>query len=378
VKTILLSAAISMLVALIGTRPTITVLRKRKLGQQVRTGDHAPAHMSKSGTPTMGGIVIIIASLIGYVLGHWFTNDPMTASGVLVLFLMTGLGFVGFLDDFIKLFMRRSLGLRSGAKLLGQALVGVIFAVLAIHFPDGYDLTPASTHLSFLADFGVSIGTILFVVWVLIMVTATSNGVNLTDGLDGLATGASILVLAAYVIIGNWQLRNDCTTALAQNCYSVRDPLDAAVVAAVVMGACFGFLWWNAPPAKIFMGDTGSLALGGALAGLAVVTRTDLLLLLLGGLFVIITMSVVIQVGVFKVTKFKTGKPYRVFKIAPLQHHFEQVGWAETTIVVRFWLIAGMFVALGLGIFYVGWFPKLSGPGARHPAGHDAGYFWPS
>jgi len=358
VKTILLSGAISMIVALLGTRPTITVLRKRKLGQQVRTGDHAPAHLSKSGTPTMGGIVIIIASLVGYAAGHWLTGDPMTASGVLVLFLMTGLGFVGFLDDFIKLFMRRSLGLRSGAKLLGQVLVGAVFAVFAIHFPDGYDLTPASTHISFLADFGISIGTILFVIWVLLMVTATSNGVNLTDGLDGLASGASILVLAAYVIIGNWQLRNDCTTALAPNCYDVRDPLDAAVVAAVVMGACFGFLWWNAPPAKIFMGDTGSLALGGALAGLAIVTRTDLLLLILGGLFVIVTMSVVIQVGVFKVTKFKTGKPYRVFKIAPLQHHFEQVGWAETTIVVRFWLIAGMFVALGLGIFYVGWFPK--------------------
>jgi phospho-N-acetylmuramoyl-pentapeptide-transferase len=358
VKTILLSGAISMIVALLGTRPTITVLRKRKLGQQVRTGENVPAHLGKSGTPTMGGIVIIIASLIGYALGHWFTGDPMTASGVLVLFLMTGLGVVGFLDDFIKLFMRRSLGLRSGAKLLGQAIVGAVFALLAIHFPDGYDLTPASTHISFLADFGVSIGAVLFVVWVLLMVTATSNGVNLTDGLDGLASGASILVLAAYVIIGNWQLRNDCTTALAPNCYEVRDPLDAAVVAAVVMGACFGFLWWNAPPAKIFMGDTGSLALGGALAGLAIVTRTDLLLLLLGGLFVIITMSVVIQVGVFKVTKWRTGKPFRVFKIAPLQHHFEQVGWAETTIVVRFWLIAGMFVALGLGIFYVAWFPK--------------------
>jgi phospho-N-acetylmuramoyl-pentapeptide-transferase len=358
VKTILLSGAISMIVALFGTRPTITVLRKRKLGQQVRTGEHMPAHMGKSGTPTMGGIVIIIATLVGYALGHWFTGDPMTASGILVLFLMTGLGLVGFVDDFIKLFMRRSLGLRSGAKLLGQATVGVIFAVFAIHFPDGYDLTPASTHLSFLADFGVSIGTVLFVVWVLIMVTATSNGVNLTDGLDGLATGASILVLAAYVIIGNWQLRNDCTTALAQNCYDVRDPLDAAVVAAAVMGACFGFLWWNAPPAKIFMGDTGSLALGGALAGLAIVTRTDLLLIILCGLFVIITMSVVIQVGVFKVTKWRTGKPFRVFRIAPLQHHFEQVGWAETTIVVRFWLIAGMFVALGLGVFYVGWFPK--------------------
>jgi phospho-N-acetylmuramoyl-pentapeptide-transferase len=351
VKTVLLSAAISMIVALLGTRPTITVLRKRKLGQQIRT-DGPQAHLSKSGTPTMGGIVIIIASLIGYVLGHWFTDDPMTASGILVLFLMTGLGFVGFVDDFLKLFMKRSLGLRSGQKLLGQAIVGVIFAVLAMHFPDGYDLTPASTHLSFISDFGVSIGAVLFVIWVLVMVTATSNGVNLTDGLDGLATGASILVLAAYVIIGSWQGRNDCTTQLAPNCYDVRDPYDAAVVAAVVMGACFGFLWWNAPPAKIFMGDTGALALGGALAGLAIVTRTDLLLLLLGGLFVIITMSVVIQVGSFKLRR------KRVFKMAPLQHHFELAGWAETTIVVRFWLIAGMFVALGLGIFYVGWFPR--------------------
>jgi phospho-N-acetylmuramoyl-pentapeptide-transferase len=300
----------------------------------------------------MGGIIIIIASLIGYLAGHMLTGQPMSASGLLVLFLMTGLGLVGFVDDFIKLFMRRSLGLRSGAKLAGQAIVGGIFAILALHFPDGYDLTPASSHISFLTDFGVSIGPVLFVIWVIVMVTGTSNGVNLTDGLDGLASGAAILVLAAYVIIGNWQLRNDCTTALAPNCYDVRDPLDAAVVAAVVMGACFGFLWWNAPPAKIFMGDTGSLALGGALAGLAITTKTELLLLLLGGLFVIITLSVLIQVGSYKLTH------KRVFRMAPLQHHFELAGWAETTIVVRFWLIAGMFVALGLGIFYVGWFPK--------------------
>ena len=350
-KTILLSAAISLIVALVGTRPTITILRKRKLGQQIRS-DGPQGHLGKSGTPTMGGIMIIIASLVGYVAGHLLTDDPMSASGVLVLFLMTGLGLVGFIDDFIKLFLRRSLGLRSGAKLAGQAIVGAVFAILALHFPDGYDLTPASDHLSFLADFGITIGPILFVLWVLLMTAGFSNAVNLTDGLDGLASGASILVLAAYVIIGNWQLRNDCTTALAQNCYQVRDPLDAAVVAAVVMGACFGFLWWNAPPAKIFMGDTGSLALGGALAGLAIVTRTELLLLLLGGLFVIITLSVVIQVGSFKMTH------KRVFRMAPLQHHFELAGWAETTIVVRFWLIAGMFVALGLGIFYVGWFPK--------------------
>jgi phospho-N-acetylmuramoyl-pentapeptide-transferase len=193
---------------------------------------------------------------------------------------------------------------------------------------------------------------VLFVVWVLLMVTATSNGVNLTDGLDGLATGASIIVLAAYVLIGNWQWRNDCTTSLVSNCYQVRDPLDAAVVASTVMGACLGFLWWNAPPAKIWMGDTGSLALGGTLAGLAIVTRTDLLLVILCGLFVIVTMSVVIQV-----TSYKTRRK-RVFKIAPLHHHFEMVGWAESTIVVRFWLIAAMFVALGLGIFYIGWFPS--------------------
>jgi phospho-N-acetylmuramoyl-pentapeptide-transferase len=352
VKTILLSSAISMIVALLGTKPVIAVLRERKLGSQVRTGEHAPAHEAKSGTPIMGGIVIIIASLIGYVLGHLFTGDPMTISGILVLFLMTGLGFVGFVDDFMKLFMRRSLGLRSGAKLLGQAIVAVIFAVLAIHFPDSYDLTPASEHLSFNADFGVSLGVVLFVVWVLVIVTATSNGVNITDGLDGLATGASILVLGAYVLIGNWQWRNDCTTNLVSNCYQVRDPLDAAVVAAVVMGACFGFLWWNAPPAQIWMGDTGSLALGGTLAGLAIVTRTDLLLLILCGLFVIVTMSVVIQVASYK-TRRK-----RVFKMAPLHHHFEMVGWAESTIVVRFWLIAAMFVALGLGIFYIGWFPS--------------------
>ena len=356
-RTILLSAAVSMAVALFGTPLAIRVFRRRGVGQQIRAEGPA-GHMSKQGTPTMGGTVIIVASLIGYFVGHVFTSDPPSASGLLVLFLMTGMGLVGFVDDFIKLYMRRSLGLRSGAKLIGQALVGAIFAVLALHFPDGYDLTPASLHLSFLYDFGIAVGPVFFVVWVILMAAGTSNGVNLTDGLDGLATGASILVLAAYVIIGNWQYRNDCTVELAPNCYDVRDPLDLAVVAAVVMGACFGFLWWNAPPAKIFMGDVGSLALGGVLAGLAIVSRTELLLPILGGLFVIIVISDVIQIGVFKITKLRTGRPVRVFRMAPLQHHFEMVGWAETTIVVRFWLIAGIFVAIGLGIFYVGWFPK--------------------
>jgi phospho-N-acetylmuramoyl-pentapeptide-transferase len=347
VKTVLLSAAVSLFFALFGTPLAIKVFTRRGYGQEIRS-DGPAGHLSKRGTPTMGGTVIITASLAGYLIGHIVTGDPFSASGLLVLFLMTGLGLVGFADDFIKLYMQRSLGLRSGAKLAGQAIVGGIFAVLAIRFPDGLDITPASTRLSFYSDFGISLGAVLFVVWVVVMVWGTSNGVNLTDGLDGLATGAAILALAAYMIIGIWQLRNDCTVYFFQGCYPVRDPQDLAIVAATVMGACTGFLWWNAPPAKIFMGDTGSLALGGALAGLAITTHTELLLFLLGGLFVIITLSVLIQVGSFKLTH------KRVFRMAPLQHHFELSGWAETTIVVRFWIIAGICVALGLGIFYVG------------------------
>jgi phospho-N-acetylmuramoyl-pentapeptide-transferase len=267
---------------------------------------------------------------------------------------MTGLGVVGFIDDFIKIYKQRSLGLRSSAKLAGQAVVGAVFASLVVlpRFADGFDITPADAHVSFLRDFGPTLGLAPFVLWIVFLIAGTSNAVNLTDGLDGLATGSACLVLAAYVLIGNWQLRNDCTAFLAPHCYAVRDPLDLAVVAAAVLGACFGFLWWNAPPARIFMGDTGSLALGGVLAGLAVCTKTQLLLAILGGLFVVIALSVIIQVGSFKLT----GR--RVFRMAPLQHHFELLGWAETTIVIRFWLICGLFVALGLGIFYVEWMPK--------------------
>jgi phospho-N-acetylmuramoyl-pentapeptide-transferase len=350
VRTILISAGVALVIALFGTPLAIKFFTRRGYGQEIRE-DGPAEHATKRGTPTMGGTVIVVAALVGYLVGHELTNDPMTTSGLLVLFLMTGLGAVGFIDDFIKIYKQRSLGLRSGAKLAGQAVVGAIFAVEVLHHPDGFDLTPADAHISFLRDIGPSIGVLPFVLWIVLMIAAWSNAVNLTDGLDGLATGGSILVLAAYVLIGIWQLKNDCTNFLAQQCYPVRDPLDLAVVAGTVLGACFGFLWWNAPPARIFMGDTGSLALGGVLAGLAVCTKTQLLLVILGGLFVLIIMSVIIQVGSFKMT----GR--RVFRMAPLQHHFELLGWAETTIVIRFWLIAGLFIALGLGIFYVEWLP---------------------
>ena len=353
-KTILVAGTISMVLALFGTPVAIKVFSRRGYGQAIR--EEGPAgHATKRGTPTMGGTVIVIAAVTGYFIGNLATGQVPSVSGLLVMMLMTGLGFVGFIDDFIKIYKQRSLGLRSSAKLAGQAVVGGLFALLVLQqgFADGYDITPADAQLSFLRDFGPTLGLAPFVLWIVFLIAGSSNAVNLTDGLDGLATGSACLVLASYVLIGNWQLRNDCTAGfVTRNCYSVRDPLDLAVVAAAVLGACFGFLWWNAPPARIFMGDTGSLALGGVLAGLAVCTKTELLLGVLGGLFVVIALSVIIQVGSFKMT----GR--RVFRMAPLQHHFELLGWAETTIVIRFWLIAGLFVALGLGAFYVEWMPK--------------------
>ena len=237
-------------------------------------------------------------------------------------------------------------------------MVGVAFAIAALQFPNENFRTPASTRVSFIRDTGLdlafagtTIGLILFVLWANFLITAWSNAVNLTDGLDGLATGVSLVAFGAYVIVCVWQSNQTCQKLLTAGprCYETRDPLDLAVVAAAITGACFGFLWWNASPAKIFMGDTGSLALGGAFAGLSILSRTEILAAILGGLFVVIVMSDVIQIGFFKMT----GK--RVFKMAPLHHHFELSGWGEVTIVIRFWIIAGLFVAAGVGVFYGEW-----------------------
>jgi phospho-N-acetylmuramoyl-pentapeptide-transferase len=347
-KQVLAASSLALLLALFGTPVAIRLLTSRGYGQLIRD-DGPTSHHTKRGTPTMGGGVIILATLVGYFAAHLFAGRSPTVSGLLVLFLMSGLGAVGFLDDYIKVAKQRSLGLRARAKLGGQTVVALTFAVLALQFPDHRGLSPASTHISFTRDTALALGAVLFVVWAYLMIAATSNGVNLTDGLDGLATGTSVMVFASYVLVGIWQFGQSCVISPGAKCYEVRDPLDLAVVAAALMGACFGFLWWNAAPAKIFMGDTGSLALGGALAGLAITSRTELLLVLLGGLFAVITLSVIVQVGFFKLT----GK--RVFRMAPLQHHFELVGWGEVTIVIRFWIIAGLLVALGLGVFYAEW-----------------------
>jgi phospho-N-acetylmuramoyl-pentapeptide-transferase len=355
VISILLAGAVSMALTLLGTRLAINLLARRGYGQLIRD-DGPTSHHTKRGTPTMGGTVFIIATIVGYFAAKLFTMKPPSASALLVLFLFAGMGAVGFLDDFIKIFRQRSLGLRSKAKLAGQTVVAVAFAVLALQFPDERGQNPASPFISFIRDIQwLHLLPVLVVIWILLLIAGMSNGVNLADGLDGLATGASMMVFGAYTLICIWQSNQSCQTAPGAKCYEVRDPLDLAVVAAALTGALFGFLWWNASPAKIFMGDTGSLSLGGAVAGFGVMTRTELLVLLLGGLFVIITASVILQVGWFKITKHSSGVGKRLFRMAPLQHHFEMLGWEQVNVVIRFWIISGLCVAVGLGLFYAEW-----------------------
>ncbi len=356
-KAILFSGSIGLVLSLLGTRSAITLLARAGYGQEIRD-DGPTSHHTKRGTPTMGGIVIIVASVIGYFGAKLLTQTVPSASALLLLFLFVGMGLVGFLDDFIKIVKQRSLGLRSKAKMIGQAIIAITFAVVALspQLADAGGRTPASTSISFLRDLSwlaLPMGVAVLVIWFII--TAESNAVNLTDGLDGLATGACVMVFGAYTLIGIWQNNQSCLISNQANCYNVRDPLDLAVVAAAITGACFGFLWWNAPPAAIFMGDTGSLSLGAALAGLAVLTRTELLLIVLGGLFVAITLSVVLQVAWFKASRRVTGVGKRLFRMAPLQHHFELLGWEQVTVVIRFWIITGLCVAAGIGIFYAEW-----------------------
>ncbi len=355
-KTILLAAVSSLLFSILFTPVIVRYFRLRGFGQEIRN-DGPPGHLIKRGTPTMGGVAIIVSTLFGYIVAHGITairgKGGPSASGLLLLFLLVGCGAVGFVDDLIKIRRQRNLGLRARTKFGGQLIVGVTFAILALQFPNHRGLRPASTHLSYVRDISaISLGSVGFVVLAYLIVTATTNSVNLTDGLDGLAAGACAMVFGAYTLITFIQFRNSCGTVVLPGCYLARDPIDLALVAAAAMSACFGFLWWNASPAQIFMGDTGSMALGGLMAGLAILSRTELLLVVLGGLFAVVTLSGIIQTGWFKYTRRRTGTGRRVFKMSPIHHHFELSGWQEITIIVRFWIIAGLAVAFGTGLFY--------------------------
>jgi phospho-N-acetylmuramoyl-pentapeptide-transferase len=352
VKSVLIAASVGLIISILMTPLAIKAFRRHGFGQEIRD-DGPESHLSKKGTPTMGGTVMVLATVGGYLVAHLVLLNQegrgVTTTGLLLLFLLIGMGTVGFLDDYLKIRYRRSLGLNKTAKLVGQLVIGVTFAVLAL-IEDGNGDSVATTSISFVRDIApLTLPAFLFVAVAYLFIAGFSNAVNLTDGLDGLAAGCSAMVFASYVIISFWQFGHDCGTALVDGCYTVRDPLDVTLIAAAAMGACLGFLWWNTSPARIFMGDTGSLALGGLMSGLAIVTRTELLLVVLGGLFVAVTLSVVIQVAFFRATR------RRVFRMAPLHHHFELAGWTENTVIVRFWLVTGMAVAFGIGLFYADW-----------------------
>jgi phospho-N-acetylmuramoyl-pentapeptide-transferase len=349
VTAILVAAAVGLFVTLLGTPLAIRAFRGWGIGQVIRE-DGPQGHLEKMGTPTMGGVVIIAGMMAAYLAAR-FEFRTFTVEGLAVLGVTVALGLVGAMDDLLKIRRQRSLGLNKRAKFLGQLVVSVAFAAVIVAF------TEVSTNLSFTRPTALALG-FAFYLWVFLMISASSNGVNLTDGLDGLASGSSALVLAAYVIIAFWQFRHSCLIpGVGPGCYTVEinPSLDSAIVAAGGLGATAGFLWWNAAPAKIFMGDTGALALGGLLAALAIVTETQLLLLVLGGLFAVETTSVIIQVVSYRTTR------RRVFRMAPLHHHFELAGWPEFTVIVRFWILAGLAVAFGLGVFYADFLARGGG-----------------
>jgi phospho-N-acetylmuramoyl-pentapeptide-transferase len=335
VKLVLGAAVTAMLLGILAGPAFVAFLRRHEFGQQIR--EEGPAgHHTKQGTPTMGGLVLLACSLVAFGVFTRRTTPALTVAGVAI-----ACGFIGFLDDWLKLSRKRSLGLHGRIKLLLLALVVA-----------GLGLAAHSQHLRTdvyvpLLDKHVALGPFYYV-FLFFVVAGAANAVNLTDGLDGLAAGTSAIALLTYstmmvvaYLVGQ--------TRLYQGLYATRDPrsLDLAILAAALVGGAIGFLWYNAYPADVFMGDTGSFGLGGALAAMAVFTKTEFLLVVIGGIFVIEALSVAIQVISFRAT----GK--RVFLMAPIHHHFEMLEWTENKIIVRFWIAAGIFGASGFVLYYL-------------------------
>ncbi|HEY5103727.1 MAG TPA: phospho-N-acetylmuramoyl-pentapeptide-transferase [Acidimicrobiales bacterium] len=328
------SGGVGFLCALFLTPLWMRFLQARSLGQLIRE-DGPSTHHHKAGTPTMGGVIIVFAAVLGYLMGHIGTSISITRAGVLAIGVIVVSGLLGFVDDYLAIRNARNLGLNKRGKLVGQLLIAGAFAVLALKW------VHTSTNLSFtrfsLPGWNLtSVGWFLLAIFVII---ATSNAVNLTDGLDGLAAGSATFCFGVLSIIGYWQFRHF-------GIYRLHSALDLGLVAVAFVGACLGFLWWNAAPARIIMGDTGSLSVGTGLGALCLLMNLDLLLVIIGGLFVAETASVILQVVSFRLF----GR--RIFRMAPFHHHFELRGWPETTVIIRFWILAGLLAMLGLGIFY--------------------------
>ena len=332
--SLLLAGAVSIVVSLVGTPILIRWLRANGIGQPILE-ELAHTHVVKTGTPTMGGLTIVAGALAGYLAGH-LSGQIFTWGGIAAVVLILGAGATGLTDDWIKVRNERNLGLSKRAKSLGLILAAALFCVLAVRYAH------VRTNLSFTRwdNFGLdAMPTWAWVLWAFVIIYAVTNGVNFADGLDGLAAGSSTFTLSAFAVIGFWQFRH-------LDVYGVPQALDLALVAIALAGGCVGFLWWNAPPAKIFMGDTGALGIGGGIAALALLMNLHLLLPIICGLFVLEWLSNIIQIFSFRVFH------KRVFKMAPLHHHFELIGWPETTVIVRFWILAGLCTAMAVGIFY--------------------------
>jgi phospho-N-acetylmuramoyl-pentapeptide-transferase len=342
---VLIAVAVAFIVAVLGTPFAIRYLQRHNIGAQIRDdGPVAHPHEAKAGTPTMGGVAIVGAALIGYLVAHINSEAIKFADTAIALWvLILGLFAVGFVDDYLGVRKARNLGLRKRGKTFGLLFVAAVFGAMSL------EIVKVSTHLSFTRAIpSVDLGTVGWFLWAIAVVYATTNAVNITDGLDGLAAGSCALVFAAFVVISFTQFRHPSAYHLRDATVSALNAgsIDVTVVAAALMGACVGFLWWNAPPAKVFMGDTGALALGGAMAGMGLLTNTTLLLPIIGGLYVLETASVIAQVISFR------GFGRRILRMSPIHHHFELLGWPESTIIVRFWILAGLAMALGLGLFY--------------------------
>jgi phospho-N-acetylmuramoyl-pentapeptide-transferase len=331
-KALLLAGGVALLVAMLGTPLLIGDLRARGIGQQIRE-DGPAGHFSKAGTPTMGGLAIMAAAVVGWIVAHVFAT--FTTRGLAGMLTICAAALVGFIDDWLKVTRQRSLGLNKRAKIAGQLVVALAFALVAVIW------LKVDTHLSFTRfnSLGLQLGKVGWVLLAVLIFVGFTNAVNLTDGLDGLAAGSSAFTFVAFTVIGFYQLKHEVM-------YRNPASLDEAVMAAAMIGACTGFLWWNAAPARIFMGDTGSLGIGAAVAVLALLENVDLLLPIIGGLYVLETLSVIVQITSYRLF----GR--RVFRMAPVHHHFELLGWPETTVIVRFWILAGLFTALSLGVFY--------------------------
>jgi phospho-N-acetylmuramoyl-pentapeptide-transferase len=338
VISILLAGAVSTLVSLFGTRYLIIFFRTRGQGQPILgKEDMGPEHhMAKQGTPTMGGLAIVIAAFLGWLIAHVRDDLPFATQSMIVWAGVLFMAMMGFLDDYIKVRKRHNRGIFWKQKnyiTMAASFAMAWWLVVGTGISETISVTRA--------DIGVELPTIVWIVWSGLIIWATTNAVNVTDGLDGLAAGSALMGFGAFVIIGYLKFRN------ADIYPDVVNPLDMAVFAAAFAGGCLGFLWWNAAPARIFMGDVGALAIGTALAFMALTLNTHLLIILLCAINVMEAGSVAIQMGVFKAS----GRKKRLFRMSPIHHHFELIGWPETTVIIRFWLIAAISVGLALGIF---------------------------